>query len=217
MTANAKEVHMTQMNKKYYTDYPVDDSKVGTNVEIEVLTYDRDKYCRVKVGDNISEIKAGYIFTINKDGTPNYKIKKELYRLPTYIGEKSYTRLETLKAFKKLRKNYRRYTVMYRTQNEESVRIKFSSLADAVNYIVGNIPKFEKSLLSIFRESKRRSMYISECILDIEALTVFDYAVHSGSRKDGGKITYKHYIHIAKTIKKYKKEKAKCKPKNTNV
>lgn len=52
---------------KAWTDYPF--TQLGDTAEqeapvreIEVLSYDDDKYCRIKVCGEFDEIKAGYIY-----------------------------------------------------------------------------------------------------------------------------------------------------------
>ena len=52
---------------KAWTDYPFTQlqDEAGKNApvrEIEVLSYDGDKYCRVRVCGHEDEIKAGYIY-----------------------------------------------------------------------------------------------------------------------------------------------------------
>ncbi len=52
---------------KAWTDYPFtclgdEPYKKAPIREIEVLTYDRDKYCWVRVSGVLEEIKAGYIY-----------------------------------------------------------------------------------------------------------------------------------------------------------
>ena len=52
---------------KAWTDYPFislgDTAGQEAPVrEIEVLSYDGDKYCRIKIGDEEDEIKAAYIY-----------------------------------------------------------------------------------------------------------------------------------------------------------
>lgn len=52
---------------KAWTDYPftwlgdIAGQKAPVR-EIEVLSYDDDKYCKIKVGDGEDEIKSGYIY-----------------------------------------------------------------------------------------------------------------------------------------------------------
>ena len=55
---------------KAWTDYPFDQLqdeayKKAPVREIEVLSYDEDKYCRVRVCGHEGEIKAGYIYRRN--------------------------------------------------------------------------------------------------------------------------------------------------------
>lgn len=53
---------------RYWTDYPFEclgdiSGKEAPVREIEVLSYDGDKYCRIKIGDVEDEIKSGYLYT----------------------------------------------------------------------------------------------------------------------------------------------------------
>ncbi len=51
-----------------WTDYPIvelgDTPGCEAPVrECEVLAYDGNKYCRIKIGRHITEVKAGYLYT----------------------------------------------------------------------------------------------------------------------------------------------------------
>lgn len=52
---------------KAWTDYPFTwlgdiSGQLAPVREIEVLSYDGDKYCRVSVENKVDEIKAGYVY-----------------------------------------------------------------------------------------------------------------------------------------------------------
>lgn len=72
---------------KYYTDYPF--KELGdipfTEApirEIEIITYDGDKYCCIKVENVITNLKLGYIYLEprrshpNKEGLSHQKAKE---------------------------------------------------------------------------------------------------------------------------------------------
>lgn len=78
---------------KAWTDYPIEQLgdepyKKAPIREIEVLSYDRNKYCYIKVGGVIDNIKAGYIY--NKAGrcgeVKAVKLQK-LEKLPVSIHD----------------------------------------------------------------------------------------------------------------------------------
>jgi len=53
---------------KLYTDYPItelgdEEFKEAPIRECELLSYDDNKYCYIKVGDIETEVKRGYIYT----------------------------------------------------------------------------------------------------------------------------------------------------------
>lgn len=55
------------MAKRYWTDYPIielgdDAGKEAPVRECELISYDGDKYCFVRVGGVSEAIKAGYIY-----------------------------------------------------------------------------------------------------------------------------------------------------------
>ena len=54
---------------KAWTDYPFERlgdiaGEIAPVREIEVLSYDDNKYCRIKIGDEEDEIKAAYIYQL---------------------------------------------------------------------------------------------------------------------------------------------------------
>jgi len=51
-----------------YTDYPLismgdKPNKPAPMRRVELISYDGDKYCMVRIGKNIFEIKTGYLYT----------------------------------------------------------------------------------------------------------------------------------------------------------
>lgn len=51
-----------------WTDYPFENfgdasGKPAPVREVQVLSYDGDKYCRIKLGDFETEVKAGYLYS----------------------------------------------------------------------------------------------------------------------------------------------------------
>ena len=52
---------------KAWTDYPFEwlgdiAGKEAPVREVEVISYDDNKYCRIRIGNDVDEIKAGYIY-----------------------------------------------------------------------------------------------------------------------------------------------------------
>lgn len=66
------------MKIKAYTDYPIielnnSNNKQNLTKEVEVLCYDGNKYCLIKINSLIKEIKPGYLY---KDTRINRLIKE---------------------------------------------------------------------------------------------------------------------------------------------
>jgi len=123
-----------------YTDYPMTLSTGEENdkiVQVEVLSYDRNKYCWVKWKDELHEIKSGYLF-------PDPELKglswKWLYHLPCEVGEKIPTRHQVMNEMKRLRKHRTIYTV-YDYEKGRSFYGDFSSLKSAL-FAVGNLTRY---------------------------------------------------------------------------
>lgn len=80
---------------KAWTDYPIPElgdegNKVAPIREIEVLSYDRDKYCWVKVvgTDVVTSFKCGYIYTkAGRCGEVDMVKTSEYNHLPFDIDE----------------------------------------------------------------------------------------------------------------------------------
>lgn len=126
---------------KAYTDYPMSlanghviNSEV---VQVEVLSYDRNKYCWVKWKGDFHHIKSGYLFL---DPELKGKSWKWLYDLPCEIDGKKPTRHRVMAELKRLRKHRTIYTV-YDYEKERSFYGDFSSLKSAL-LAVGNRTRY---------------------------------------------------------------------------
>lgn len=71
-----------------YTDYPVNGS-TGV-IKVEMLAYDRDKYVTVRHGDNIEEVKTGYLF--QDDKLQQFFNMTHFCSLPSELNESKPTR-----------------------------------------------------------------------------------------------------------------------------
>lgn len=47
---------------KAYTDYPLNGNENSAIIEVELLSYDRNKYCNVLFNGEIQSMKAGYLY-----------------------------------------------------------------------------------------------------------------------------------------------------------
>lgn len=75
---------------KYYTDYPFkelgdEEYKKAPIRKIEIISYDGNKYCKVKFEGNILELKSGYIYKKHGrngevENVSNWILKKYLGR-----------------------------------------------------------------------------------------------------------------------------------------
>lgn len=78
---------------KAYTDYPINQLgdepyKEAPIREIEVLSYDRNKYCYIKVCGIVDSIKAGYIYKeLGRCGHVASVSLESLKKLPSSIEE----------------------------------------------------------------------------------------------------------------------------------
>ena len=78
---------------KAWTDYPFPqlgdiEGEEAPVREIEVLSFDDDKYCQIKVGGAFDEIKAGYIYQKpGRVGEVPAITQRQLYSLPRTAQE----------------------------------------------------------------------------------------------------------------------------------
>lgn len=85
---------------KAYTDYPLQTNPNSEVVEIEVFSYDRNKYCTVRHDGEEEEIKRGYIWRDPKLTNPFPLI--HWLSLPREPWDKKPTRLQAYRELKAL-------------------------------------------------------------------------------------------------------------------
>lgn len=127
------------MSFKAYTDYPIEDGTYDAGVkEVEVLSYDRDKYCTVLRNGFEDEVKLGYLFT-----DPELKRrpgKAKVMSLPESPEDEPKTRLQVFKDLRLKRKVKTSYMTEV-VQNPETHRgwlgdrRRFSTLKEALQYV----------------------------------------------------------------------------------
>ena len=78
---------------KAYTDYPLchrEEYKLAPIREVTIISYDRNKYCKIEFNHEVFEVKSGYLYKESKRMTNKYSPKRfsrqELCSLPE--GEK---------------------------------------------------------------------------------------------------------------------------------
>lgn len=93
-----------------YTDYPIEDgtSEEGMK-EVQVLSYDRNKYCTVLRNGFETEVKAGYIY-LDKDGKRPIR-QRALMSLPHTPEDPMRTRHQLMNELKRDRKRRTWYYV----------------------------------------------------------------------------------------------------------
>jgi len=137
---------------KAYTDYPFIElgdiaGKVAPVREVEVLTYDRDKYALVLFDNVYQSIKAGYLYKTNNVSTirsrkaPNVN-RFDLYSLPIEDGGTSHNRkqvTEYLKTIRKRKTTYRFYT--------PTRMFEYSNLRASLSHFVSLYTKLDCFLL----------------------------------------------------------------------
>lgn len=116
---------------KAYTDYPMIGYRIGSFVNLEivqvdVLSYDRNKYCKVRWNGEIHEIKAGYLHRLPDLSDKSWRW---LYSLPIGINEKKPTRHQIQAELKEIRKKSTRYIVYDDNFGQKA----FSRLSSALN------------------------------------------------------------------------------------
>lgn len=109
---------------KAYTSYPLDCNPGVT--EIEVLSYDRNKYCAVLKNGIQYEIKRGYIW---KDPTLTESFPKiQWYLLPTQPLDNKPTKRQ---AYREMKRDNRKKLTLY-TLGYGDTRKQFKNLNDAL-------------------------------------------------------------------------------------
>lgn len=84
------------MKIKAYTDYPIiklnnSNNKQNLTKEVEVLCYDGNKYCLIKINSIIKEVKAGYLYKdIKLTKNISYFKLKQLPNYQDYYLNKTY-------------------------------------------------------------------------------------------------------------------------------
>lgn len=161
---------------KAYTDYPMSlanghviNSEV---VQVEVLSYDRNKYCWVKWKDEFHEIKSGYLFL---DPELSNRSWKWLYTLPNEIYGKHPTHHQVAAELKEIRKKSTRYIVYDNNFGQKA----FSRLSSALN-AMRNLESGE-----LIKHSR---MYKVESLL---TKTEGKYTIHT-DRKDHSVLKRRH-------------------------
>lgn len=93
---------------KAYTDYPLQTNPQSNVVEIQVLSYDRNKYATIRHEGEEEEIKTGYIW---KDPELTKRVSDLCFlRLPVKPWDKAPSKL---KAYREYKKTYRHKRVSY--------------------------------------------------------------------------------------------------------
>ncbi|HET8687941.1 MAG TPA: hypothetical protein VFM18_14970 [Methanosarcina sp.] len=74
---------------KAYTNYPLDGNENSIIIEVDLLSYDRNKYCNVLFNGEIQSMKAGYLY---RDPELKKHIGNWLLKVPFEIGMKMPTK-----------------------------------------------------------------------------------------------------------------------------
>lgn len=111
---------------KAYTDYPLETNPTSGVVEIEVLSYDRNKYAGVRHDGEEEEIKIGYIY---KDPACTKTFANiHWLLLPRNPWDKKPTRLE---AYREHKKTYRFKKISYALYSKGKKK-HYTNLSDAL-------------------------------------------------------------------------------------
>lgn len=70
---------------KVYTNYPLDGNENSETVEVDLLSYDRNKYCNVIFNGEIQSMKSGYLY---RDPKMKKHVGNWLQKVPFEIGMK---------------------------------------------------------------------------------------------------------------------------------
>lgn len=132
-----------------YTDYPLYGDKSQAVKEVQVLTYDRNKYALVLHKNTEEVIKAGYLF---KDPHMSKRLTLAmLLALPRTTAEAAPTRHQTRNAIKR----HRRFSKTEYAVKAEKLRT-YANLRDA---LVAFKSSPVGTLLSVTRQDKLGSLY----------------------------------------------------------
>lgn len=112
---------------KAYTNYPLQTNPTSSVVEIEVLSYDRNKYAGVRHDGEEEEIKTGYIY---KDAELTKRFAEiEWYLLPEDAWSKKPTRQQ---AYQEMKYDKRRKGIKYALNLGGSLK-EYKNLSDALS------------------------------------------------------------------------------------
>lgn len=171
----------------YYTDYPITGNEVGDDVEIEVLSYDRNKYLTVLYRGNTDEVKTGYVYKLTNQGRKSLSVQ-ELYSLPINQGATKPTRLEVSLKLKARRKRKTQYRVWSGNRS-----FMFDSLQSVLKWIVKQIKTDSTLSLSVLREVRGKGSWSSKAVVDIEGALVYDITDNKQGARCSGFLSKKHY------------------------
>lgn len=111
---------------KAYTDYPLQTNPNSEVVEIEVFSYDRNKYCTVRHAGEEEEIKAGYVW---RDPKLTKRFSNLCWlQLPVKPWNKAPSRLQVFAEYKRI---YRSKKVSYTLYNGSEDHY-YNTLSDAL-------------------------------------------------------------------------------------
>lgn len=118
---------------KAYTNYPSETNPTSSVVEIEVLSYDRNKYATVCHEGEEEDIKTGYIY---KDPALTKRFSNiHWMMLPEEPWDRKPTRLE---AHEELKATYRRKKTRYTVYTDNKVKY-FRNRSDALKYFASTV------------------------------------------------------------------------------
>lgn len=188
---------------KYYTDYPIPGNPNSGVVEIEVLTYDRNKYSHVRCDGIISSMKRGYIFSLDKNGNRKQIKQLELYKLPVELGDEPNSKLKALTELRKDRKPYVRYVLSFGYRLDS---YKFSSMDNLLKYLLPRLYLFKDKDIAIIKDERKHSNSSWGAIATIDKLVYEGYPERTGSRKNIDELSRKNFMKIYAAIKLAKKK-----------
>lgn len=142
---------------KVYTDYTINGS-TGI-IQVEALSYDRNKYVTVRYGNIIDEIKSGYLYL--DPGLQHFIGQRRLYALPMEPGEKPRTRRQV---HAELMINRRRHKTTYVLYLGEEKYVH-DQLGDALRHF-GRV--FRQRDCWLMKKSETKNCWSSEAVVESE-------------------------------------------------
>ena len=169
----------------FYTDYPMIGNESRQEIEVALLTYDRNKYVTVKFGDYEDSVKSGYIYKY-VSGKKKSLSKKDILSLPACPEDRLPSRKSVENEIKLSRKRKTTYTVW--VSNE---RVDFDTLKSMIKYVIHKTTSTSDDIC-VSRCVTSKHSWSTTPIFEIEGNEIFEYG-RNGVARSSGWLSKRHY------------------------